>query len=409
MNNPFENALRQLELAAAKMDLPKNSLEILKHPDRVIEVSLPVTMDNGDVKVFQGFRVQFNNARGPYKGGLRYHPQVDMEEVKALAFWMMIKNAVVDVPYGGGKGGIIVDPKALSKIELENLSREFIRKIFKNIGPMIDVPAPDVNTNPEIMAWMVDEYSKIVGQPVPAVITGKPISAGGSEGRSEATGYGGVNVLKQAIAKYNFPKDATIAVQGFGNVGGYFAKLTQEAGYRVVAISDSKGGIYSEAGLDIAELEKWKSERGTLSGFADSKNVSNEELLELPVDVLVPAALENQIRDDNAEKISAKMILEMANGPTTPEADEILHRREIIVVPDVLSNSGGVAVSYLEWEQNLRSEHWSRAEVLAKLNLYMDKAWTSVVLSSEKYNVSLRTGAFILALERITEAMDKKA
>ncbi len=405
MANAFENAMQQLLLAAAKVNLDKDILETLKFPDRIIEVAIPVKMDSGELKVFQGFRVQYNNARGPYKGGLRYHPQVDMNEVKALAFWMTIKNAIVNVPYGGSKGGVTVDPKALSKTELEKISRGLIKKLFKNIGPMLDVPAPDVNTTPEIMGWMVDEYSSIVGQEVPAVITGKPLDKGGSEGREEATGFGGVTVLKQAAAKYNLPAGSTVAVQGFGNVGSHFAQLATEAGFKVVAVSDSKGGIYNPAGLDIQAVEDWKAQNKHLAGFAESKDVSNEELLELPVDILVPAALENQIRADNADKIQAKLVLEMANGPTTPEADEILHHKNIPVVPDVLSNSGGVATSYFEWDQNLRSEHWSKDEVLSKLTILMEAAWKDVVEQAERYQTNLRNAGFILALERISEAM----
>ena len=406
-NNPFESALQQLANAAKVLSLEDKYLRQLQQPQRIISVSIPVEMDNGETKIFQGFRVQYNNARGPYKGGLRYHPQVDMDEVKALAFWMSIKNAVVNVPFGGGKGGVAVDPKQLSKAELERLSRKFIDLIYKDIGPKFDVPAPDVNTTPQIMGWMVDEYGKLTGTNVPAVITGKPLDKGGSEGREEATGFGGVEVLKQAVKELNLPANATVAVQGFGNVGAHFANLAVAAGFKVVSVSDSKGGVYNPNGLDLQKAAEHKKSSGSLAQFDDSKEVSNEELLELPVDILVPAALENQIHKDNAEKIQAKLVLEMANGPTTPEADEILHKKNIWVIPDVLSNSGGVATSYLEWVQNLQDEHWSKEDVLAKLSKYMVEAWNSVLQTSKQHKTDFRTAAFILAISRIVEAMKK--
>jgi glutamate dehydrogenase/leucine dehydrogenase len=406
--NLFQSAMQQLDRAAEILKIDSKNLLQLKQPKRIISVAIPVLMDSGEIKIFEGFRVQYSDARGPYKGGLRYHPQVDMDEVKALAFWMSIKNAVVNVPFGGGKGGVAVDPKQLSKNELEKLSRKFIDLIYKDIGPQFDVPAPDVNTTPEIMGWMVDEYAKLVWQMVPAVITGKPIELGGSEGREEATGFGGVEVLKKAAEELKLNKDATVAVQGFGNVGAHFAELAAAAGFKVVAVSDSKSGIYNEAGLDIAKVHEYKKQNGKLEGFADSKSVSNEELLELRVDVLVPAALENQIHKDNVDKIKAKVVLEMANGPTTPEADAILHARGIWVIPDVLSNSGGVATSYLEWVQNLEDKHWSKEEVLSKLTSYMQEAWKNVLETRNKYQTDFRNAAFILAIERIAEAMKLK-
>jgi glutamate dehydrogenase/leucine dehydrogenase len=406
--NPFESAMQQLNNAAQILKLDEKILKILQKPTKIINVSIPVTMDDGSVQLFDGFRVQYNDARGPYKGGLRYHPQVDMDEVKALSFWMSIKNAVVNVPYGGGKGGIAVDPKKLSKNELEKLSRKFIDLIYKDIGPQVDVPAPDVNTTPEIMAWMVDEYAKLVGNTVPAVITGKPLDKGGSEGREEATGFGGVEVLKQAAAELKLPVGVSVAVQGFGNVGSFFAQLAKDAGYKVVAVSDSKSGIYNAEGLDLEKAAEYKKSNGTFNGFPDAQAVSNEELLELPVDILVPAALENQIHKDNADKIKAKLIIEMANGPTTPEADIILHTKGIWVVPDVLSNSGGVATSYLEWVQNLEDKHWTKEEVLSKLTTYMQEAWKNVLDTSKQYNTDFRNAAFILAINRIAQAMQKK-
>ena len=405
--NPFESAMQQLKNAANVLKLDQGILMLLQKPTRIISVSIPVKMDNGELQIFEGFRVQYNDARGPFKGGLRYHPQVDMDEVKALAFWMTIKNAVVNVPYGGGKGGIAVDPKKLSKPELERLSRKFIDLIYKNIGPQVDVPAPDVNTTPEIMAWMVDEYAKLVGFVVPAVITGKPIDIGGSEGREEATGFGGVEVLKQAAIELKLEKGSSIAVQGFGNVGSFFAQFAAEAGFKVAAVSDSKGGVYNPAGLDMQKVQEYKKSKGSFAGFPDAQEVSNEQLLELPVDILVPAALENQLHKDNAEKIKVRLIIEMANGPTTPEADMIFKQRGIWVIPDVLSNSGGVATSYLEWVQNLEDQHWTSVEVLGKLTKYMTEAWQNVLQTSKQYQTDFRNAAFILAINRIAEAIQK--
>src|SRR3989338_1221134 len=403
--NPFKTAMEQLSHAAEKMKLAPEILSQLKKPDRILHVSIPVRMDDGAKKVFDGFRVQYNNARGPYKGGLRFHPQVDMDEVKALAFWMRIKNAVVDVPYGGGKGGIIVDPKKLSKGELERLSRKFIDLIYKDIGPHVDVPAPDVNTTPEIMAWMVDEYAKLTGRFEPAVITGKPLSMGGSQGREEATGFGGVEILKAAASARKLKRGASVAVSGFGNVGSFFARLAAKAGFKVVALSDSKGGIYAPKGLNIEKVEEYKKQTGALKGYPGTIDVTNEKLLELPVDVLVPAALENQIQKNNAKRIKAKLIIEMANGPTTPKADVVLHRRGIWVIPDVLSNSGGVATSYLEWTQNLSGYYWSREEVLKKLTAYMANAWKNVLAVQRQHKTDFRNAAFILAINRIAEAI----
>ncbi|MBX4191689.1 MAG: Glu/Leu/Phe/Val dehydrogenase [Candidatus Doudnabacteria bacterium] len=406
--NAFESAMRQLDNAAQILKLDEKTLKILRNPTKIINVSIPITMDDGSVQLFEGFRVQYNDARGPYKGGLRYHPQVDMDEVKALSFWMSIKNAVVNVPYGGGKGGIAVDPKKLSKTELEKLSRKFIDLIYRDIGPQVDVPAPDVNTTPEIMAWMVDEYAKLVGTLVPAVITGKPLDKGGSEGREEATGFGGVEILKQASAELKLPAGSTVAIQGFGNVGSFFAQLAVEAGYKVVAVSDSKSGIYDPQGLDLQKVAEYKKSNGSFANFPNAQSVTNEELLELSVDILVPAALENQIHQDNADRIKAKLIIEMANGPTTPQADTILHNKGVWVVPDVLSNSGGVAGSYLEWVQNLEDKHWTKEEVLGKLTTYMSGAWKNVLETSKQNNTDFRNGAFILAINRIAEAIQKK-
>ncbi|MGE5392209.1 MAG: Glu/Leu/Phe/Val family dehydrogenase [Candidatus Saccharibacteria bacterium] len=403
--NPFKSALQQLQKAAETLNLEPEILNRLKQPERILSVSIPVKMDNGETKIFSGFRVQYNDSRGPYKGGLRYHPQVNMDEVKALAFWMTIKNAVVGIPYGGGKGGIAVDPSRLSKGELERLSRKFISMIYKDIGPRVDVPAPDVNTTPEIMGWMVDEYSKLTGVWSPAVITGKPLSVGGLPGREEATGFGGVEVLKLAARLLKLKKGATVAIQGFGNVGYYFALFAQEAGFKVVAVSDSKTGIFAEKGLDVRKVRDWKKQTGGLSGFAGSRDLTNDKLLLLPVDVLVPAALENQIHEGNARKIKAKLILEMANGPTTPDADKILNKRNIPVIPDVLSNSGGVATSYMEWAANLSGDLPGKADILKRLTVYMERAFEGLVETQKQHQTDYRTAAFVLAIRRIAESM----
>jgi glutamate dehydrogenase/leucine dehydrogenase len=408
--NLFKNSMERLNSAAKVLGLDQNMLSRLSKPDRIITVSIPVRMDDGNVKVFEGYRVQFNDARGPYKGGLRFHPQVDMSEVKALAFLMSIKNAVVDIPYGGGKGGITVDPKKLSKNELERLSRGFIEKIYKNIGPKVDIPAPDVNTTPLIMGWMVDEYSRLVGEFTPGGhLQANPSRLGGSLGREEATGFGGVEVLKiRGQTEMKFKKNPIVAVQGFGNVGFEFAKFAQKAGFIIAAVSDSKSGIYSPKGLDVMKVKEWKKQMGRVAGFPGSKEVKNEKLLELPVDVLVPAALENQINKNNARRIKAALIIEMANGPTASEADPVLKRRNIQVVPDVLANAGGVATSYLEWTQNLTGIYWTKDEVLQRLTKFMKDAFEDVARQAELLSTDYRTAAFVLAIQRISESIKAK-
>lgn len=444
MNNPFESAMEQLKKAGSLINNKKISdlLKKLQNPEKIIQVWIPVQMDNGETKIFEGYRVQYSSERGPYKGGIRFHPNVSMEEVKALSFWMAIKCAVAGIPFGGGKGGVIVDPHNLSEKELEKLSRGYARAIAPNIGAYVDVPAPDVNTNPKIMKWMVDEYekvqnSKIKNGEILATFTGKSVEFGGSLGRTEATGRGGVYVLEallQALRskiknqkskideeKFINKKNMTVAVQGFGNVGYFVAKILTEEGFKVVAVSDSKGGITTLKlpnksqiqNIDIEQTLKCKKEKGRVAGcyclgsVCDIKykekfrEISNEELLELPVDILVPAALENVINEKNANKIKAKIILEMANGPTNPEADKILFKKGITVVPDVLSNSGGVTVSCFEWEQNLKGQHWSEEAVNKKLKIKMDKAADDVWKTAKQNLTDLRTGAFILALNRI--------
>ncbi|MGB9883321.1 MAG: Glu/Leu/Phe/Val family dehydrogenase [Microgenomates group bacterium] len=439
----LESAQALIKKTAEKINLDKTIIERLVEPEYIHEFSFPVKMDNGKVKVFKGWRIQHNSALGPYKGGIRFHPQTVKEEVQALATLMSIKCAVAGLPYGGGKGGVAVDPKKLSKTELERLSREYVKKVAHFIGEDIDVPAPDVNTNPEIMAWMIDEYQKIKGYKSPATFTGKPVEMGGSLGRTQATGRGGVYILQALLEKLKEaryqgffssvgaasqsrgPKsqknlisspenNLTIAVQGFGNVGYYFAKLAQEAGFKVVAVSDSKGGVYVEDGLSVEKTLECKKEKGMVAGcycrgsVCDVKygrSITNEELLELPVDILVPAALENVINEKNMKKIKAKIIIEMANGPITEEAYEYLSKNGVIIVPDVLANSGGVTVSYFEWVQNKAGYYWSEEEVNSKLKVMMEKAFEPIWKKSVEKKIPLKEAAFEVALERIASAM----
>lgn len=403
-NNPWTSAQTQLETVAHKADIHPDLLLRLKNHDRILDLSVPVEMDNGTKQFFKGFRVQHNNLRGPYKGGLRYHPQVDMDEVRALAFWMTMKTALVDVPFGGGKGGVSVDPRNLSEGELERLSESFGRALAPNIGPMIDVPAPDVNTNGQIMSWIRTAYEKTVGAPTPAVITGKAITDGGSQGRTEATGFGGVYVLtaflnqsdKQGVGK-------TVAIQGFGNVGSYCARALIAAGYTVVAIADSSGAIYADEGiLNIDALEAHKRTTGLLAGFPGTREISSQDILTLDVAILVPAALENAITKENAGAVKASIVLELANGPLTPEADSILRERGVVVLPDILANAGGVTVSYFEWYQNMNNEQWTKEMCLKKLEEKMQRATAQVVAMASKTNTTLREAAYLVALERLT-------
>lgn len=407
--NAFANAMKQLDSSAKAAKIPENIIKILRGSEREIVVRFPVKMDSGEMRVFEGYRVQYSSARGPYKGGIRYHSQTDIDEVRALAFWMAIKCAVANIPLGGGKGGITVDPKKLSKGELERLTRAFVRSIADIIGPEKDIPAPDVNTTSEIMAWIKDEYEKIVGHSSLGVVTGKPIEVGGSLGRATATAQGGFFVFEAARKKLALdPESSTIVIQGFGNAGATMAKILDHHGYRLIGVSDSQGGIWNENGLEIKELLKHKEETGSVVNFKNAKNITNEELLELPCGVLVPSALENQITVDNALEINAKMVLELANGPTTPEADEILERRGITVIPDVLANAGGVAVSYFEWLQNMQRETWSEEDVLTRLEKTMAEAFDSVWNKKTELGSSVRGAAFVVALERIAGAMKEK-
>lgn len=406
MNNPFQNALAQLEKAAEVMNLDRDVKAVLSAPKRLLTVSIPVTMDSGEIKIFTGYRSQYNDALGPFKGGIRYHWNVTEDEVKALSFWMTMKCAVVGLPLGGGKGGIIVNPKELSEGELERLSRGYVRALYKYVGPTQDVPAPDVYTNGQIMSWMLDEYEKLVGEKAPGMITGKPLALGGSRGRDKATAQGGVFVLLEAVKKMGWDiAKTTVAIQGFGNAGAHMAELLSAAGFQIVATSDSKGGIKSDSALDVAALDAHKAKTGKVEGFAGTTTITNEELLELPVDILVPAALENQITQDNAARVKAKMIVELANGPTTPEADEILFKNGVTVVPDILANAGGVTVSYFEQVQNAANYYWADAEVEQKLALIMTQAFAEVWTVKEKHGIDLRTAAFVSALGRVSVAM----
>lgn len=405
MNNPFENALSQLARANAVRPFLPELIERLRHPNREIRVSIPVRMDDGSLRVFEGYRVEHNNARGPYKGGIRFHQDTDINEVKALALWMTMKCAVANIPMGGGKGGVTVNPKELSKGELERLSRGWVRALADVLGPRKDVPAPDVNTTPEIMAWMADEFGNITGDRSGAVITGKPLGAGGSEGRGTATAQGGFYAFEALRAELGLPERCRVAIQGFGNAGEHAAELWARAGHAVVAVSDSRGASAKDDGLDVAAVAAHKRAAGSVVGFPGARSLTNDELLALECDVLIPAALENQIRADNAVSVRAKVIMELANGPVTPEADDVLFARGVHVVPDILFNAGGVTVSTFEWEQNLKGEHWSEAEVFEKLRAIMDREAREILSVSRSLRTDLRRAAFIVALGRLGEAM----
>lgn len=430
MNNPHANAITQLEQVADLLrpqyqDAKRFDAAItkLKEPDEVIEGELNVKMDDGSTKKFQAYRSQHDNARGPYKGGIRFHQNVSLEEVKALSTWMTWKCAVTGIPYGGGKGGVIVDPRQLSEGELQRLSRAYAALIADHVGPWTDIPAPDVNTTGQIMAWMVDEYEqvrskkeKVSGENPLATFTGKPLELGGSEGREEATGLGGVYVLERLAAQLGWERkqDVTIAVQGFGNVGYWFAYHADKLGYKVVAVSGSQGGVYVEKGLDPKATLECKRKTGTLAecfcveDACDLKNgrpISNEELLELDVDVLVPSALENVITADNADRIKAKAIIEMANGPVTPEADEMLVKKGIISIPDVLANAGGVTTSYFEWVQNLQGYHWTKDEVLSRLQPLMEKSFDAMWKMKESTGQSARMSTYMIAVKQVVDAI----
>lgn len=404
-NNPFSNALKQLEQVNKLIKIDKNILEQLKYPQKFLEVAIPVKMDDGAVKIFIGYRSQYNNARGPYKGGIRFHPAVNISEVKALSAWMTWKTAVVDVPLGGGKGGVIVDPRQLSIDELERLARGYIRAIYKLIGPELDVPAPDIYTDPQIMGWMMDEYELLTGRHQPGVITGKPLSLGGSKARSYSTAQGAVYVLEEAVKKIGLEPGATVAIQGFGNAGSFMAKLLQERGYKIVVLSDSRGTVANYMGLDVEQVEEHKKATGSVAGFHGGMNEGKKHGLDYEADILIPAALENSITKENVDNINAKLIIELANGPITPEADEILHKKNILVVPDILANAGGVGVSYFEQVQNTYGYYWTETEVLVKLEKMMVDSFNDAWAEKEKYGTTMRMGAYALAVKKVAQAM----
>jgi len=403
--NAWEVAQHQFDLAADLLGLEPGIRQVLRECRREFTCHFPVKMDDGSVKVITGHRVQHNVVRGPAKGGIRYHPDVTLDEVKALAMWMTWKCAVVGIPYGGGKGGVVVDPKKMSRRELEAMTRRYTTEIMVLIGPESDIPAPDVNTNPQTMAWILDTYSMHVGYTVPAVVTGKPVSLGGSEGRNEATARGCVFTIVEAAKELGIDlARAKVVVQGFGNAGSIASQLMTLEGSKVIAVSDSTGGIVNEAGLDPDRVVVWKQEHGTVQGFPGAKDITNAEVLEIPCDVLIPAALENQITAANADRIDTRIVAEAANGPTTPEADRRLHERGIFMIPDILANAGGVTVSYFEWVQDLNRDHWSEQIVNAKLREIMVKSFAETLAMAKKRSVDMRTAAYLLAVDRVANA-----
>jgi len=403
--SPYEIAVAQFDKAAAYLDLKSGIREMLRYPKRELTVNFPVKMDDGSVKIFTGFRVHHSTTRGPSKGGIRYHPDVTLDEVRALAMWMTWKCAVVGIPYGGAKGGVVCDPKKMSLRELENLTRRYATEIAVLMCPEGDIPAPDVNTNPQIMAWIMDTYSMHRGYSTPAVVTGKPVEIGGSLGRTEATGRGVMFTTREALKHRGIPMEgATVAVQGYGNVGSITAYLMQDKGCKIIAASDSQGGVYNPKGFDARDLQRFKHDNGTVVGYPGTDTVTNHELLELECDVLVPAALEKVITAENAPRMKARLIAEGANGPTTPEADEILCDRGIFVVPDVLANAGGVTVSYFEWVQGLQFFFWSEREINIQLREIMVRSFEDVLRIAEEKKVDMRVAAYILAIDRVARA-----
>ena len=405
--NPFETAKKQVDIVADLLGLDSGIREVLKHPKRELTVNFPVRMDDGTYRVFTGHRVQYNMARGPCKGGIRYHPQVTLDEVRALAAWMTWKCAVVNIPYGGAKGGVICDPKHMSKGELERLTRRYTSEISLIIGPERDIPAPDVYTDGQTMSWIMDTYSSLKGYSVPGVVTGKPIPLGGSEGRGEATGRGCAYTIREAAKDAGVRvKNGTVAVQGYGNAGSVAANLlNDEQGAKIVAASDSKGGIYKADGFNPHALEEHKMKTGSVVGFPGAKTISNEELLELKVDILVPAALENQLTGKNADKVNAKLIAEAANGPTLPEADSVFFQKKITVLPDILANAGGVTVSYFEWAQDIQGYFWPLTEVNQRLERVMVQSYNDVHKTAVERKVHNRTAAYVLAIQRVVDAI----
>lgn len=406
--NPYENMLQVLDQAAEKLGLKRSEYETLRYPERELTVSIPIKMDNGEIRVFEGYRVQHNSARGPYKGGIRYHQDSNLDEVKALSAWMSFKCAVVNIPYGGAKGGIKVDPRELSREELIRLTRRYTTRILPIIGPDQDIPAPDVNTNGEVMGWIMDTYSMFKGHAVPGVVTGKPVEIGGSIGRTEATGRGVTIIALQCLENMGLdPEEQTYVIQGMGNVGGTAARILYESGKKIIAVGDYSGGVYKEDGLNILEISEFLADKKNCLRNYQAEGVShitNDELLTCKCDVLIPAALENQITADNAQRIQAKVIVEAANGPTTVEADEILESRGIVVVPDILANAGGVVVSYFEWVQNIQSMAWDLEEVNKTLKKIMLKAYNDVDFMAKEKKTTMRMGAYMVAINRIVTA-----
>lgn len=404
--NPFQSALKQLEIAAELLKMDPDIYQMLKEPKRVVTVAVPVRMDSGEIVTYLGYRIQHSDARGPYKGGIRYHPDVSLDEVKALAFWMTWKCGVVDIPFGGAKGGVVCNPKEMSRGEKERLTRRYTSMIAPIIGPYVDIPAPDVYTDAQTMAWIMDTYSQLKGYRVPECVTGKPVNLGGSEGRTEATGLGAAICAREAanVIGLNL-KNATVAIQGFGNVGSHAALFLAEMGCKIVAVSDSRGGIFSPKGINPLAALRYKEKTGSVVGLTGCEVITNEELLELECDILLPAALENVITENNASKIRARVVVEGANGPTTPEADKILYNNKVFVVPDILANAGGVTVSYFEWVQNLNRDHWSLSEVKRKLEEKMVAAFKTVYETSVKNNVDMRSAALMVGVGRVAEAI----
>jgi glutamate dehydrogenase/leucine dehydrogenase len=405
--NPFETAKQQVDIVADLIGLDQGIREVLKHPKRELTVNFPVRMDDGSYKVYTGYRVQYNMARGPTKGGIRYHPQVTLDEVRALAAWMTWKCAVVNIPYGGAKGGVICDPKHMSMGELERLTRRYASEIAPIIGPEMDIPAPDVYTDSQTMAWIMDTYSMLKGYSVPGVVTGKPISLGGSEGRGEATGRGCAYVIREAAKDAGLKvKGASVAIQGFGNAGSIAGKLLyDEQGAKIVAVSDSKGGIWKADGFNPHAVEAHKAKTGSVVGFPGAKTITNDDVLEAKADILIPAALENQITKKNADKVQAKIVAEAANGPTLPEADTILFEKKVTVLPDVLANAGGVTVSYFEWAQDIQGYFWPLDEVNHRLEQVMVRSYNDVHAVSTQRKVHNRTAAYVLAIQRVVDAI----
>ncbi len=405
-NNPFNDVKKQIDSVSEILNIDEKTKEFLKKPMRVLKFEIPVKMDNGEIKKFQAFRVQYNWARGPTKGGIRFHPNETVDTIKALAAWMTWKSAIVGIPYGGAKGGVICNVKELSKKELEKLSRGYVKEISEYLGPKKDIPAPDMYTNSRIMAWMLDEFEKINEKHSPGMITGKPLELGGSKGRNKATGKGVSIVIKKAAEMLDFNlKNSKIAIQGFGNVGGAAAEFLEKMGAKIIAISDSRGGIYNPNGIDISEAKKWKKDNGSLSGMQNCKDISNKKILELECDILIPAALENQITENNAENIKAKIIAEAANGPVSPKADFILKQKNIFTIPDFLCNAGGVTVSYFEWCQNVSGYYWEKDEIYKKLEKIMSDSFKEVFEFHKEKNISMRKAAYAISLKKVIESM----